>query len=623
MPRQTPSPLIEIPHGPCQYLNITMPWRFILDREACAITQYLVRGSFWREFLPMTRGPLKAWQCFLRSRRKYVQLGLGVSGYLRALRSRGLDHVVLFNSDEHAGRHCPLVVLVGDEDAEAAAAFLSPWPGAVRCELYSVTGLPGFGHGQVPLLPPLRAAEVLAAACDGKPRADHARLCSAYQRVYLSTQAVDAADDALLDEARWTPPLEMLERMAEVSVFARAKAAQLAGCPSDKAGFVLFFIRQRAVETGLSKTLRQLIEAKGFEVLEAFALEREPAALAYEQVRGGNWGRGPFPRSGGGPAVMLAAFDLLPYAPQKISGADVDNSRIVEAKRAARDLVRERVKCEEQFNPVHSTDNASQAWRILRLIAPEAELRLRDCTEARRRQFETSETVIANLTRFGNRAKVEVVRYQGRLAVKKTYRPGAERFLRREVECLQALSDLPEVPPLIACGGNWMMIPLYQNDFRERRVFGFRLPRLLPLDVTRQLARFIEIAAGRGYDLIDLLPRNNLIIDPRFGLKVLDFEFAHKRDELRHAADTYCLRGMPPDFAGDVPAGGYAANPYPSEWQPMTGLSLDAFLNDPAWLQRIKRVGSYVSQLLALIFRKLREASPLRRLRPSAFRGQR
>ena len=286
------------------------------------------------------------------------------------------------------------------------------------------------------------------------------------------------------------------------------------------------------------------------------------------------------------------------------------------------DLFRE-LRFEEQFNPVHSTDTSAQAWRILRMMVPEAEAKLRDLTEQRRRQFETPEAVVTNLTRFGNRAKVEVVRHQGRLAVKKTYRPGAERFLRREVECLQAFADRPEVPPLIASGDNWMMIPLYENSLRERRVLGFRLPRLLPLNVTRQLAAFLEVAAGRGFDLIDLLPRNNLILDPQLGLKIFDFEFAQKREDLCHADQSYCLRGVPPDFGGDVPAGNYAADPYALEWKPMTGLSLEAFLHDPAWLQQIKRAGCFVGLLFALMLRKLREASPLRRFRPAVLRGQR
>lgn len=577
----------------------------------------------------MIQGLSRAGNRFLRMRRRYIPQSRGVAGYLRALQARGLRHAVLFNSDLGAGPHSPLIVLVSDEDAEAARELLSPVPNGLVCALYSATGLPGFGRGNVPLLPPLRAAELLAEAVAEKsrpglrPSAAHEALCGAYQRVYLTDQAASMADDAMLDQAGWSPPLEMLERMADVSAHARQKARLLAGEETDTPGFVLFFIRQRAMDAGLAGRLRRAIEAKGFEILDAFPLKRHVAAIAREQVRGGNWGRGPFARSGGGPALVLAAFDLLPYPPRKISGARVDNPRIVEAKLAARELVRGALNFDEQFNPVHSTDTASQAWRLLRMIAPDAEAELRARTAERRRQFATPEAVVSSLTRFGNRAKVEVVRHQGRLAVKKTYRPGAERFLEREVACLEAFADRPEVPPLIARGDNWMMIPFYENQLHERRVLGFRLPRLLPLDVTRQLASFLKVAAERGIDLIDLLPRNNLILDPRLGLKILDFEFAHQRADLRAAADSYCLRGVPPDFDGDVPAGNYAANPYPSEWKPMTGLELDAFLNDPAWLQRIKRGGNYVVQLVALALRKLRQGLPLRRWRAAAFRSQR
>jgi hypothetical protein len=44
------------------------------------------------------------------------------------------------------------------------------------------------------------------------------------------------------------------------------------------------------------------------------------ARIAAEHVRGGNGGRGPFAKSGGGPALLLAAFDLVPQPARKLSG---------------------------------------------------------------------------------------------------------------------------------------------------------------------------------------------------------------------------------------------------------------------------------------------------------------
>jgi hypothetical protein len=547
------------------------------------------------------------------ARRRHIPLALGVGGYLEHLRQSGIRHAVLFNSDVDVCRRHALIVLVHDDDAERAREGLGAVPSGLRCELYSVTGLPGFGYGDVPLLPPRRAAEMLACAVQERtlaglrPCAWHHVLCGAYHRLYLMADAANAADDALLDHAGWTPPLEMLERMAETSPHARVKASALGGNEVEGPGFVLFFIRERAVEAGLVRGLRRALELKGFEVLKAFPLTEATARIAAEHVRGGNWGRGPFAKSGGGPALLLAAFDLVPQPARKLSGAFIDNARIVEAKASARALVKQALAPHEQFNALHSTDTASQAWRLLKLIDPEAVSELRAIIAARRLQFTTSETVINSLTRFGNRAKVEVVRFEGRLCVKKTYRPGAERFLAREIGCLTAFRDLPEVPPLIARGDNWMMIPLYRNIWEDRRWFGFRLPKLLPLDVTRQLAEFVKIAARQGYDLIDMTPHNNIILDPELGLKILDFEFALHRPELTDARQSWCLTGVPADFAGDVPTGSnYVAAPWEEAWFAHVGLSMESFLDDPAWLQRVKRMENFARLCARLVLRKLK-----------------
>jgi hypothetical protein len=119
------------------------------------------------------------------------------------------------------------------------------------------------------------------------------------------------------------------------------------------------------------------------------------------------------------------------------------------------------------------------------------------------------------------------------------------------------------------------------------------VPKFLPLPVVRELAGFVRHCAAVGYDPIDLTPRGNLLLDPVRGLKVIDFEFYHRRGTYR-PEDARALTGVGPDFTGAMPLGSdYLFDPYPAQWYPYTGLPIRSFLHDPPWLQRVKRLRSY------------------------------
>ena len=54
----------------------------------------------------------------------------------------------------------------------------------------------------------------------------------------------------------------------------------------------------------------------------------------------------------------------------------------------------------------------------------------------------------------------------------------------------------------------------------------------------------------------------------------------------------------------DLPAGG--ATDYAKTWQPYVGLSLRSLLDDPTWLQHVKRAGYYVVHSPRLLPRRVR-----------------
>ncbi len=77
-------------------------------------------------------------------------------------------------------------------------------------------------------------------------------------------------------------------------------------------------------------------------------------------------------------------------------------------------------------------------------------------------------------------------------------------------------------------------------------------------------------------------------------MKVIDFELWRHCAPGTRPEDALCLLGVPP---GDTerPRGVPAfSKSYRAAWYPLTLLSLESFLYDPAWLQRLKRAANLV-----------------------------
>jgi hypothetical protein len=239
----------------------------------------------------------------------------------------------------------------------------------------------------------------------------------------------------------------------------------------------------------------------------------------------------------------------------------------------------------EWYSPVHSTDNSQQTWVVVRLLAPEAEPMLREEIARRDRAFATHGG-LQDLTRDGCRARIELIEHDGAKAIRKTFRPGAERYMNREIEVMEQLGPFcPEIPRLLAKGENHIVIEYFEGaDWHPPRY-----PHALPLSQVRCLAGFIKRCVSHGFDPVDLKPGNNVIFNAS-GLKVIDFEYWRQCDPSTPPEDCYCLAGLPKDYAGDRPVGlMFLFHPYATEWRRFTRLSVREFLYDPLWLQLGKR----------------------------------
>jgi hypothetical protein len=421
--------------------------------------------------------------------------------------------------------------------------------------------------------------------------------------------------DEMLYAEGWRPAFDMLEKAGQWAPWIRRAFPELAqGKGAESPGVAVFFIRERAIEHGLKAEIIDTFREKGFEpllVLELDDAQRETAARAF---RGGNWGASSWHVSGGRPACIVVGLDLLPLdleGPLASEFPDCDNWKIIRAKVAARDLVNADLPKRGQYNGVHSTDNTAQSWRAIRLLAPEEEARLRQEIEEHRLAFQ-SDGVIRDLTRYGSRARVALIDFDGGLAIRKTFRPTALRYMEREIEVMETLAPIcTEIPKLLSRGKDYIIVE-YVGESEPLPPW----PHPLPLKIVRQLARFVQTCVSNGFDPIDMKPRGNVLLTAS-GLKVIDYEFWRRCDPSTRPEQSYCLAGLPRDYRGDRPRGVmFLFNPYPTQWFRHTGLSLESFLYDPAWLQLIRRsahlTGRYGRWIIKGILRRLLRG-PLRR----------
>jgi hypothetical protein len=572
------------------------------------------------------------------SRGRFLVPGLGFEAFESKLRERRIGHVLLPSGPASAEPE----LLVDDAGLDDLADLVTTWPAGAEIKLYSAAGRPGFTFRPPPLadgtpqsgmalLPPHLAEQLLnrAVASHGGSRvlgADDAFLTFAYRAAYLERdcwtfdeptaewQAVPAWDaelrrraaaagvdlpgpvtalqlDRLLETRGWRPALDLLERTAPWMVWIKGVLPDDAAITGEPAGLTVFFLRQRAVEAGFRQLLLDSVQDNGFEpllVLDLDPTQREQAALAF---RGGNWGAGPFKVSGGPPAVLAITLDLLPLPLQDDQRAlypGCDNLKIVKAKIAARDLINARLGSAERYNALHSTDSSPQAWRVVRQLCPEREQDLRRHAEQMRREFAT-DGAIKDLSRHGRRAKVELIEFEGELAVRKTFRSTALRFMDREIEVMTALAPLrPEIPRLLGRGQNHIIIE-YVGEGEHLPVQNKRgRPNPLPLAEVRRLAGFLKTCFAQGFDPLDLRAPGNISFTPS-GMKVIDYELWRRCDPGVRPEDSFCLQGVP--IGDDERPRGIrcVGEPYSVGWFPYTLLSPNSFLYDPAWLQHLKR----------------------------------
>jgi hypothetical protein len=189
-------------------------------------------------------------------------------------------------------------------------------------------------------------------------------------------RTMESMDEFLMDHG-WRPPLDTLARLAPHNRWIKKRffsSPQLAN-PVFR-GLSAFVLRERAKQMKAVFEIQDLLLASGFEIVAIKHLSEDEAALVAKRVRGGNWGCGPWPTSGGGPAIVIIGRDANPLTvPDALLHEHplLDNARIPMAKESIRKAMNQRLPESELCNVIHSSDSSQHALEYLRITMPEWE----------------------------------------------------------------------------------------------------------------------------------------------------------------------------------------------------------------------------------------------------------
>ncbi|MDG2323193.1 MAG: hypothetical protein P8M08_06725 [Akkermansiaceae bacterium] len=377
----------------------------------------------------------------------------------------------------------------------------------------------------------------------------------------------------------WAPPTDTLRRLAGdkrkwlLELLPEVKAS------GDDGELMFFMLREAVLKNDFLKEAKRIIVDAKLDIIDVRHLDPKEVQRAMPVIRGGNWRKGPYPKSGGGPAVAVIAFD---YHPKPTSDEHrqhhpyVTNDRVF-IKNRVRSELNQRLPRGERTNCIHAADDEIETLENLDAIDSAWKKDVQEAVRQRREAYATTEEVVRRLESSETRSKVEVIRWGDGLAVKKTFKANRERYLEREIFAYTELAaKCKYVPRLIDSGDNYCTLPYFENKLaklnKEER---HRVLR----NYGREIVDVMRAAYECGRTLVNFYD-GNVIVTPDDEIVFIDFEFMQCYEKTpAHFSQCYDVAGLPDDFAGDLPRGMRPPGmTYANTWQAITQTELDAFL---------------------------------------------
>jgi hypothetical protein len=179
--------------------------------------------------------------------------------------------------------------------------------------------------------------------------------------------------DKCLDAHGWRPPHDMLIRLSRRNRWVRSLLQQTDKTAMADDRIAVFLLREQGLHRGGVDRASELIEKHGFRIVETHTFAERSSSSIARSLRGGNWGRGPWPISGGPPVAAIVAYDPAPVTPSRRDKKRfpfIANARLL-CKDQVRDAFNEGVAADQHCNVIHSSDNGREAMDYLRIIMPD------------------------------------------------------------------------------------------------------------------------------------------------------------------------------------------------------------------------------------------------------------
>lgn len=357
---------------------------------------------------------------------------------------------------------------------------------------------------------------------------------------WLKKEGFAPANDTLTKLVENRPELSLLE----TSLCSDARGGEL----------LVYVIRERLLHDGLLHDFKVFLEDKyQLDVIDIRELNAAEKSICTSQIRGGKWDNGPFKYSGGPPVALVVAYD---YHPRPLSTAEqkkqtrVTNQNNIGAKYDFRERVQSLVLIKGDYNGLHSADNEQDAWCYISLIGEDYRNKISVAVDRRRKRY-ARKWGVEKVVSTGPLFKVEIIKYGKRLAIKKTFRPGKERYFERELFAVKELSkELEFIPPLLEEGEGYIVIPYLENILNN---LSEKEKKQILASKRHEIVRVIHEMYSRGLTYLNFNPANIIVTsDNKF--YCTGFELLQEYDYSPPTIDdAYEVTGFPRRMDGEYP----------------------------------------------------------------------
>ena len=344
--------------------------------------------------------------------RRYIDPEIGIEAFFDALNEKWIRYVILrwFEDLPDWPPNEDIDLLLEDEDIVKIKELFVQSPQTIPCDIFSVSAVSSYNG--LPYYPPHIAEIMLQNRVIFKnryyiPNPEHHFLSLAYHVVFHKAERaglplsehkdnpVKSSDHPyadiltelgkrvnirfkptleamhfLLEKKKWIPQLDTLRKLSEKSEWL-ASLLPPSRFDALDGEMLVFVVREWAVNNKLEFIIDFLKKHESFEILKVIKLNKNQQESASLQIRGGEWGRGPYPVNGGKPGVMIVVYDSHPIpVPDAIKAQYpyINNGNVV-AKYQIRDEINNSMLQTRWVNCVHSSDDEIEAWEYLKAIS--------------------------------------------------------------------------------------------------------------------------------------------------------------------------------------------------------------------------------------------------------------